>query len=90
LLGTKPSSSDFSFYGQLTQLVKFDPTPRKIAYEFSSRTVAWVDVLDDLSGHDSENTAWTKLEDSPNFIKEYLKRSWKNVYTSIIIKCSSS
>ena len=77
LLGTKPSSSDFSFYGQLTQLVKFDPTPRKIAYEFSSRTVAWVDVLDDLSGHDSDSTSWTRLEDSPASLKNILKEVGK-------------
>ena len=77
LLGTKPSSSDFSFYGQLTQLVGFDPTPRKIAYEYSLRTVAWVDVLDDLSGHDAENTSWTKLEDSPESLKNLLKEVGK-------------
>jgi len=77
LLGTKPSSSDFSFYGQLTQLVKFDPTPRKIAYKFSSRTVAWVDVLDDLSGHDSDSTSWTRLEDSPASLKNILKEVGK-------------
>ena len=77
LLGTKPSSSDFSFYGQLTQLVGFDPTPRKIAYEYSLRTVAWVDVLDDLSGHDAENTSWTKLEDSPESLKNMLKEVGK-------------
>ena len=77
LLGTKPSSSDFSFYGQLTQLVGFDPTPRKIAYEYSLRTVAWVDVLDDLSGHDTKNTAWTKLEDSPESLKNLLKEVGK-------------
>jgi hypothetical protein len=77
LLGTKPSSSDFSFYGQLTQLVGFDPTPRKIAYEHSLRTVAWVDVLDDLSGHDAKNTSWTKLEDSPESLKNMLKEVGK-------------
>ena len=77
LFGTKPSSSDFSFYGQLTQLVGFDPTPRKIAYEYSLRTVAWVDVLDDLSGHDAENTSWTKLEDSPESLKNMLKEVGK-------------
>ena len=71
------NTSDFSFYGQLTQLVGFDPTPRKIAYEYSLRTVAWVDVLDDLSGHDAENTSWTKLEDSPESLKNMLKEVGK-------------
>ena len=77
LLGNKPSSSDFSFYGQLTQLVRFDPTPRKLAYEYSSRTVAWVDILEDLSGHDAENTSWTSLEESPDTLKSILKEVGK-------------
>ena len=77
LLGDKPSSSDFSFYGQLTQLVRFDPTPRKLAYEHSSRTVAWVDILEDLSGHDAENTSWTSLEESPDTLKSILKEVGK-------------
>lgn len=77
LLGNKPSSSDFSFYGQLTQLVRFDPTPRKLAYEYSSRTVAWVDILEDLSGHDIENTSWTSLEESPDTLKNILKEVGK-------------
>jgi len=77
LLGNKPSSSDFSFYGQLTQLVRFDPTPRKLAYEYSSRTVAWVDILEDLSGHDVENTSWTSLEESPYTLKNILKEVGK-------------
>ena len=77
LLGNKPSSSDFSFYGQLTQLVRFDPTPRKLAYEYSSRTVAWVDILEDLSGHDVENTSWTSLEESPDTLKNILKEVGK-------------
>ena len=77
LLGDKPSSSDFSFYGQLTQLVKFDPTPRKLAYKYSMRTVAWVDIMEDLNGHDSENTAWTALEESPDTLKNLLEEVGK-------------
>ena len=54
LFGDKPSSADFAIYGQLTQLVGFDPTSRKIAHEISSRSVAWVDVMEDLTGIDPE------------------------------------
>ena len=54
MFGQRPSSSDFGLYGQLTQLVGFDPTPRNIAYKKSPRTVSWVNVMSDLSGlHDS-------------------------------------
>ena len=37
-------------YGQLSQLVGFDPTPRDIAYKISPRTISWVNILSDLSG----------------------------------------
>ena len=50
LLGNFPSSCDFAVYGQFTQLVGFDPTPRRIAYEISPRTVAWVSTLEDRGG----------------------------------------
>ena len=50
LLGDKPLSSDFAFYGQMTQLIGFDPTSREIALELSPRSVAWVDIMEDLSG----------------------------------------
>ena len=54
MFGQRPSSSDFGLYGQLTQLVGFDPTPRNIAYKQSPRTVSWVNIMSDLSGlHDS-------------------------------------
>ena len=54
MFGQRPSSSDFALYGQLTQLVGFDPTPRNIAYKISPRTVSWVNIMSDLSGlHDS-------------------------------------
>ena len=50
MFGLRPSSSDFGLYGQLTQLVGFDPTPRNIAYKVSPRCVSWVSVMSDLSG----------------------------------------
>ena len=53
MFGIRPSSSDFGLYGQLTQLVGFDPTPRSIAYKESPRCVSWVSIMNDLSGlHD--------------------------------------
>ena len=77
LFGNKPSSSDFAIYGQLTQLVGFDPTSRKIACETSLRLVAWVDIMSDLSGHDVGNSNWTSLEDSPESLKEIMKEFGK-------------
>jgi glutathione S-transferase len=52
LLGNRPSSSDFAMYGQLSQLVQFDPTPMTLAVEHAPRVCAWVALLEDLSGLD--------------------------------------
>jgi glutathione S-transferase len=70
LLGNKPGSGDFAIYGQLTQLVGFDPTPRAIAHELSPRTVTWVGLMEDLSG--LEERDWLVLESLPDTLKDIL------------------
>ena len=50
LFGKRPSSADFAIYGQLEQLIAFEHTSRNIAHDISMRSVAWVEILNDLSG----------------------------------------
>ncbi|MBT6594345.1 MAG: glutathione S-transferase family protein [Porticoccaceae bacterium] len=72
MLGHRPGASDFALYGQLTQLVGFDPTPRAIAHQTSLRTVAWVDQMADLSGLEVEEAGWTSLEQQPESLRGLL------------------
>ena len=65
LLGDKPLSSDFAFYGQMTQLIGFDPTSREIALELSPRSVAWVDIMEDLSGFNEDSSHLLSIENLP-------------------------
>jgi len=65
LLGGRPAASDFGLYGQLTQLVGFDPTPSAIALATAPRVVAWVDLVDDLSGLEPAPDEWFSLDDLP-------------------------
>jgi glutathione S-transferase len=65
MLGKRPGAGDFAMFGQLTQLVGFDPTPRAIAHELSPRTVAWVDRMEDQCGLEPQDSDWVRLEDSP-------------------------
>ena len=51
VLGTRPCSADFALYGQLTQLGQIDPTPRRLLEQASPRLRAWLDRVEDLSGH---------------------------------------
>ena len=78
LLGKYPSSCDFAVFGQFTQLVGFDPTPRKIAHEISPRTVAWVNTLDDRGGLDyqEENLTLDNLSDSIHELFKELSTSY--------------
>ncbi len=58
LFGERPGAADFAFYGQLTQLAAFDPTPMQLTLETAPRVCAWVNTLDDLSGLDVDQSAW--------------------------------
>jgi hypothetical protein len=89
LFGEKPSSADFAIYGQLTQLIGFEPTSRKIAYDNSLRLVSWQDVMADLSGHDVENSSWTPLEESPASLKEIMKE-FGRMYVPALIANSNA
>lgn len=62
VLGARPSSADFGIYAQLTQLAKFDPTPMSICLRDAPRVYAWVDVVDELSGHVCEGDGWMSVE----------------------------
>jgi hypothetical protein len=62
ILGSRPSACDFAIYGQLTQLVGFDPTSRKIAHQTASRVVAWTNLMEDQCGLDVSSIQWDTLD----------------------------
>ena len=72
MLGQRPGAGDFGLYGQLTQLVGWDPTPRAIAHEVSPRTVAWTGLMEDMSGHEPDASQWLPLEEQPDSLRELL------------------
>lgn len=72
LFGGRPASADFALYGQLTQLVAFDPTPAAIARQLAPRVVAWVDVVEDLSGLEPDRGAWVARAALPDTLRALL------------------
>jgi glutathione S-transferase len=58
VFGDRPGAADFALYGQLTQLAGFDPTPRAAALATAPRIVAWVDLVEDLSGFEPQDADW--------------------------------
>ncbi len=72
LMGARPGASDFGFFGQLSQLAQFDPTPAVIAAAEAPRVVSWVSHLDDLSSLQVENAGWLARKDAVAAIRPFL------------------
>ncbi|MEE2677847.1 MAG: glutathione S-transferase family protein [Myxococcota bacterium] len=72
LLGARPASSDFGAYGQLTQLALFDPTSAAVTLATAPRIVAWVEVVEDLSGSEPAATGWTPRDAVPDTLRALL------------------
>jgi glutathione S-transferase len=72
LMGERPGASDFAFYGQLTALVLFDPTPAAVALEESHRVYAWVEKMEDLSGIEVADDGWLGRDAIPATLRAML------------------
>ena len=72
VLGARPASSDFALFGQLTQLVFFDPTPAAIAVDSAPRVYAWCEVVEDLSGVEPQEDDWTARDAVPDALRALL------------------
>ena len=51
ILGSRPSSCDFAFHGQLTQLTQVEPTSMALTNRHAQRVRGWIDRMEDMSGH---------------------------------------
>jgi hypothetical protein len=58
LFGRRPATSDLGLFGQLSQLVQFDPTSAALAAEVAPRVIAWVNGLDDLGWLEVAENDW--------------------------------
>ncbi|MEO0437199.1 MAG: glutathione S-transferase family protein [Pseudomonadota bacterium] len=62
LFGARPSAADFALFGQLSQCVGVDPTPRQITHSKAPRVVAWVQLVEDLCGLQPLAEGWLDRE----------------------------
>lgn len=69
IMGHRPGSADFACFGQLTQLVQFDPTPAGIAAAGFPRVHAWVSKMEDLSGLEVTDDAFINPDEMPSTLK---------------------
>ena len=72
VLGQRPSACDFAIYGQLTQLIGFDPSSREIAHEIAPRVVAWTGLMEDQCGLDPAMDGWNSVDSIPQSLNGLL------------------
>ena len=89
LLGNRPGSGDFGIFGQLTQLIGFDPTPRAIAHELAPRTVAWVGLTEDLCGLDCRAEDWLDLDQAPASLKDLLSEVGRTYVPALLANANA-
>ena len=84
LMGARPGASDFAIYGQLTQLVHFDPTPMALAAETAPRVVAWVLMMEDLSGLEPADGDWLDVTRLPAGLQALLREAGR-LYAPLLL-----
>jgi len=70
--GGRPAAGDFGLHGQLTQLLQVEPTSMALARAEAPRVLAWVDVVDDLSGLEVTDEDWLAREEIPDTLRALL------------------
>jgi glutathione S-transferase len=73
LMGNRPGASDFGIFGQLTALTHFDPTPMALTLKKAPRIYAWVEVCEDHSGLEPQDSDWMDPASIPQTIIALLK-----------------
>ncbi len=72
LAGQRPGVGDFGLFGQLSQLVHFDPTPAALAAETAARVVSWVSWMDDLSWRDAPADGWLSRDEARRTLRPFM------------------
>ena len=73
LFGGRPGRGDFGIFGQLSQLVGWDPESARVAIERAPRVVHWVSVTDDLSWLPVDGTdGWVEADSIPDTVAALL------------------
>jgi glutathione S-transferase len=84
VMGARPGASDFGLYGQLTQLTAFDPTPAAVTLATAPRVIAWVEVVEDLSGLEPAEADWVDRDALPETLRALLAEAGR-VYAPFLL-----
>ncbi|MDX1384083.1 MAG: glutathione S-transferase, partial [Thermoanaerobaculia bacterium] len=72
LFGARPSASDFGLFGQLSQLVLFDPTPVALCEERAPRVIAWAHWTEDLGWLEPGDEGWLGRDEAAALLRPLL------------------
>jgi glutathione S-transferase len=77
VLGDRPGRGDFGLFGQLVQLVRWDPTSTAVAVDRAPKVVHWVERVDDLGwlpvpDHTGAADGWLAIEELGPVVKKLL------------------
>ena len=62
-------------FGQLSQLVKWDPTPMAVAATRAPKVINWVARVDDLSWWPvDDDSGWTALDELPSATTGFMRK----------------
>jgi glutathione S-transferase len=89
LMGRRPGSSDFGVYGQLSQLVLFDPPSIELAVAEAPRVIAWVQQTDDLSWLEVDAEGWLSRDGAGGLLRPVLEEIGR-VYVPFLLANSSA
>jgi glutathione S-transferase len=76
--GERPGTADFALFGQLSQLVLFEPTSTAVAVEEAPRIVAWCEVVEDLSGIEVGHADWLDPAAAPETLRGLLAEAGRS------------
>ena len=88
-LGNRPGAGDFAWFGQLSQLALYDPTPRQLAGNIAPRLVAWTSTMEDLSGLEVTENQWQSTDQLKAMLKPLLSEIGL-VYTPLLLANASA
>lgn len=84
LFGKRPAAADFGLYGQLTQLAAFDPTPATLTARTAPRVLAWVQLVDDLSGLEPTEGDWFDRDSVPDTLIALLTEAGRTYVPALL------
>ncbi len=89
LFGSRPARADFGLFGQLIQLIRWEPDSMEIAVKDAPHVYSWIDKIDDLSGLEVSDDDWDS-GDLPSALDRLLREIGRTYAPFLIANAQAS